>query len=63
MTRFKQGIPAGAKKISAGNRQLSLLPIISDVMNDSPSHLKHCLALLFALIPLAAVVGACVACP
>lgn len=32
-------------------------------MNTSPSHLKHVLALLFALIPLAAVVGACVACP
>jgi hypothetical protein len=32
-------------------------------MNTSPSHLKHFLALLFALIPLAVVVGACVACP
>jgi len=32
-------------------------------MSNSPSYLKHLLALLFALIPLAAVVGACVACP
>jgi len=34
------------------------------VMNNGPTfHLKHFMALLLALIPLAAVVGACVACP
>jgi hypothetical protein len=34
-----------------------------EVMTNSPSRLRHFVALLLALIPLAVMVGACVTCP
>ncbi len=34
-----------------------------EVMNNQSFHLRHFMALLLALIPLAVMVGACVTCP
>lgn len=57
-------VPVSNKKISGGEAATSPTFDHSGRMtSNSPSRLKHFVALLLALIPLAVVVGACVTCP
>ena len=55
------GAPGGMHGSSPGN--LYRVSRIERTMTNHSLHLKHFLALLLALIPLAFVVGACVTCP
>jgi hypothetical protein len=52
------------KRIRPAFRQpLAAVEHCAGAMDNQTFHLKHFLALLLALIPLAVVVGACVTCP